>query len=345
MTASAATESRPTASPSQIPWQIRQHSDVYRTRPARISWKVPLFMNNDWIALRLLQYCQNMGVDRPFDIVFGAPRCKWAGGRPSAIRQELTPGQVEAYFGAYDRFGVKPALTLSRLIIDASDLADPYGNMLLETANRYHAQAIIADDGLLTHVRENYPNITTIASLDKVMCELKDDYTYEIPYYFDLLERFDEVVIRCEVGLDDGLLSQLEPVADRVEIITNQVCMPNCQFYDRHIASMEALNDSEQSIGQSYNCFYERDAKDFPTWLATNLTIPESRICELTSHGFTKLKLGGRNAPQPKALDTLGRYVFEPNGVFWQLQNALAREYRSACEKAGQPLAPWTLPE
>lgn len=217
--------------------------------------------------------------------------------------------------------------------------------MLLETANRHHAQAIIADDGLLTHVRENYPNITTIASLDKVMCELKDDYTYEIPYYFDLLERFDEVVIRCEVGLDDGLLSQLEPVADRVEIITNQVCMPNCQFYDRHIASMEALNDSEQSIGQSYNCFYERDAKDFPTWLATNLTIPESRICELTSHGFTKLKLGGRNAPQPKALDTLGRYVFEPNGVFWQLQNALAREYRSACEKAGQPLAPWTLPE
>lgn len=325
-------------------YSLRPYSDVYRKRPVQISWKVPLFMNNDWIALKILKNCRRLGVHRPFDIVYGAPLCSWAGGRPSAIRLKLTEAQIEEYFRAYDEYGVTVALTFSRLDIPQKELGDPYCNKIIEIAERHHAQAIIANDALLNHVKREYPLITTIASLDKVMCELKEDFSAEMEYYRRLFESFDEVVVRCECALDNSRITQLRDVANRVEIIVNQVCMPDCKFCYEHISSMEALNDSDYRGGAPHACFYERDAKDYATWLKRNLMIPESRIEELASMEFTKMKLAGRNAPQQKALDTLERYIFEPTGVFWNMKNVLAREYREACIRAQCQLPPFALP-
>lgn len=323
---------------------IRQGYDVYRVRPRRVSWKAPFFMNNDWAALRILDLTRQMGVDRPFDIVFGAPATAWSGGRPSAIRQRLSRSQAEAYFKAYADHGVKVALTFSRLEIDDADLDDPYGSMLLELAEAYGGQAIVVQDSLARRIRERHPGVALIASLDKCMTELRRDYSREVAYYHELLDLYDEVVARCEVALSDELLDGVQDAADRIELITNQVCVPNCQHCYEHISSMERLNDPAQAAQKPHDCYYLHKAKDLTWALEHSLFVSESRICELVERGFCKLKLGGRNAPMPKVMDMLGAYVFEPTGAFYQIRTTVMREYRELAERRGAPLAPFAFP-
>ncbi len=52
---------------------VREGFEILASRPARTSWKIPAFCNNGWAAIRLLRFCEEMGVERPFDIAYGAP--------------------------------------------------------------------------------------------------------------------------------------------------------------------------------------------------------------------------------------------------------------------------------
>ena len=324
-------------------FQIRPNTDVYRARPARVGWKVPFFLNNDWLALTLCDLVAQIADDRPMDIAFGAPMCAWAGGRPSVVRDRMSRGQLERYFEAYAARGVKVALTMSRLDIAPEALDDPYCNQILEVGQAFGAQAIVANDALLDHIKTRFPGVATIASLDKVMCELKDDFSVEADYYRSLFDRFDEVVVRCEAALSDEMVAALEPFAPRVEYIANQVCYPNCRFCREHITSMEAHNDPG-SHAPHHECFYIEKTKTFRGHLQNSLFVSESRICSLAAKGFVKAKLAGRNQPAPRALDMLGSYVFEPTGVFPDVKNEVARRFREACGRAGGQIAPYSLP-
>lgn len=71
----------------------------------RISWKVPVLLNNDWIALRLAK-ALNPQLPKPlFESVYGCPPCAWAGGRPSKVRRTLEESELRRYFEAYAEVG------------------------------------------------------------------------------------------------------------------------------------------------------------------------------------------------------------------------------------------------
>lgn len=324
---------------------VHPYTDIYRARSSATSWKVPVFCNNDWVAIELLDLVKQVDGSRAFDIAYGAPLCSWAGGRPSAIRQRLSESELHRYFAAYADLGVTVALTMSRMDVRQEQLGDPYCNLVMKVANQYHAQAIVVSDALADHIRDRFPDITLIASLDKVMCDLRTDYSAELDYYRRLLQRYDEVVVRCEAALSNDLILPLQDIADRVEIIVNQACMPDCQYCHLHIASMEALNDPSKPPRKPFNCFYHDDAHDFETRIERSLMISESRISWLADHGFAKMKIAGRNVPIPHLLNQLGMYIFEPTGVFRAIRTELSQRYRDANGKMGGRMAPYTLPD
>jgi hypothetical protein len=325
-------------------YEMRPHTDVYRDRPVALSWKVPVFCNNDWMAVRLLDICRDLGVQQPFHVAYGAPLCAWAGGRPSALREQLSERDLERYFAAYDERGVKVALTMSRLQIEPAALGDGYCERILRVCERHAGQVICVDDALAAHVRDRHPGIELIASLDKSMCELRPDFAGEAAYYRRLLETFDEVVIRCEAALDDRMVAELADVADRCEVITNQTCMRDCQACDRHIASMEAFNGPNAAGAKVQNCYYLAEARDFAARIQRTLFVGESRIRELSLKGFTKMKLAGRNQPLPRLMDQFATYLFEPSGIVYDIKNELIRQWQAAEHKLGRPMAPYTLP-
>ncbi|WP_350453917.1 hypothetical protein [Slackia heliotrinireducens] len=323
---------------------IQEDFEVYRERPGFTSWKVPAFCNNDWIALTLLDMCEEIGVEQPFHVAYGTPQCLWAGGRPSAIRQKMTEAELERYFEAYDRHGVKVALTLSRLSLNTSDLKDPYCNMILDVAERHGAEAIVVENKLARHIRKTHPGIRLIGSLDKPIIDLSPGYDDETGYYLRNLELYDEVVVRCEYAIDPELIGQLpEDCRDRVEVIVNQICIPNCPDCRKHIGAIEEWNH-EGCHGQCQVCFHADVASDLKRRLKANVFISTRRINQLVEMGVYKMKIGGRNAPIPKFLDLLSTYVFEPSGAFIPMRVAMSNDYRTAMQRNPR-LAPWSLPE
>lgn len=323
--------------------EISKDLEVYRQHPIEMSWKVPAFCCNDWIAVRMLQLCEAIGLRQPFDIVYGAPRCAWAGGRPSVVATELSDEQLDMYFNAYAEHNVNVALTLSRLVVDPQDYEDAYCKRILDAAARWDAELILFDDGLADHIRSTHPNLKLICSLNRAMCDYSGGFggLDETEYYHSLLKRYDEVVIRCEYAQDDESLRALSDVSSRCEIIVNQFCVPNCKNVFRHVSTME----NWEHTASAHPCYSMRDAGNLTKRLTDNLHVSNARINRFAELNFTKMKLAGRNAPVPKFLDMLSNYIFEPTGIAPFLREELSRQYRAASLQAGGHIPPFWLPE
>lgn len=308
--------------------RIRSGLEVFRERARPVSWKIPSFCTNDWAALRIAQICEDAGVGRPFDISYGSPQCLWEGGRPAAVRRRLTRDELERYFEAYAERGVTVALTLSRLAVDRKDLADPYGNLLLDVAESFGAEAIVVDDGLARHIRRTHPGIRLVASFNKPLCDLGPSATpeAETAYYLRLLDLYDEVVVRCEYALDDARIGLIpRDLRDRVEVIVNQICVPGCTRGLEHMRALQDWNEGRVQ-GQIQGCFHN-GVSHTTARLAQNVLLSNRRIEELAGMGIYKMKIGGRNAPVERFIDYLATYIFEPTGAILAIKDVLAREY------------------
>jgi hypothetical protein len=290
----------------------------------------------------MLQLCEEVGINRPFDLAYGAPRCAWAGGRPSVIAEELDDVHLNACFEAYAEHDVRIALTLSRLSVDESSYGDAYCHRILDAAVRWNAEIILFDDGLANYIHTTHPNLRLIASLNRSMCDFKQgfDGLEEDAYYRMLLERYDEVVIRCEFAMDDANLTRLADIADRAEIIVNQFCVPNCPNVYRHVSSMENWGGQ----AEIHTCYSKSCAANLRQRLANNLHFSNARINRFAELGFLKMKLAGRNAPIPSFLDMLSDYVFEPTGIIPFLRSELSSQFQRQTAARGGRLVPFTLP-
>ncbi len=321
----------------------QKHLDLLRPWPVPLSWKVPALFCNDWAALRLLQVCSEISQQPPFDIVYGAPLYEWSGGRPSAMRHALSENELRAYLNAYQKFGVTTAFTLSRLEVPHELYADPHCNALLDLMDEYESEAIVYDDGLAAYIKRTHPRIKVVASLNKAMSDYAHGFTNETDYYLRLLEHYDEIVVRCEFAAEDNLIEQLADVSDRVEIIVNQFCIPNCKNVHRHLEAIEKWNRAETG-GHCQACYSLQTLSSMDSRLVNNLFISAGRIAELSEKGFTRMKLAGRNSPLPKFLDMLSRYVFEPTGAISIIGNELMREYRIEATERNLGVQQYHLP-
>lgn len=324
---------------------VRDGLEVYRERPVDVAWKVPAFLNNDWVALRLLKYCEDMGVHAPFSMVYGAPHCAWAGGRPSAYTAWLSKTQLDRYFCAYERFGVEVALTFSRLELTPDLLDDPYCSIILDVAQRHHAWAIVANDELAAHIRSTCPDVRLIASYDRAVCGLAPrGFTDETDFYRLALETYDDVVVRCEFALDDALLDGFPSnLYGRLEVLVNQMCVPNCTQCSKHIHAIEDWAFSNRQ-GMCQPCYHADVVRNPTLRLNRNVLVSNSRIDQLAARGVTKMKVGGRNAPAQHFVDLMSTYIFEPTGAIGPLKTALASEY-GTLTRTRRGFMPYDIPD
>jgi hypothetical protein len=326
--------------------EVQKDIELFRPHSPAVSWKMPAMFCNDWAALRVAQICAHITDEVVFDRVYGAPRCVWSGGRPSAVNLELDEAGVRRYFEAYKRVGSLCALTISRIEVDKGLLADPYCNMLLDLLDEYSGEAILYNDDLARYIRKTHPTVRRIASLNKAMSDYKDNFVghkSEEAYYRDCLELYDEVVIRCEFASDNELLDGVADIADSCEIIVNQFCVPNCTQVFRHVKAIEDWNHGNQE-GAPQGCFHIGSLADMDYRLCHNLFMSEARINYLAVHGFTKLKLAGRNSPLPKFLDMASHYIFEPTGAIQIVKNEVMREFRILSGQMGPLLQQTSIP-
>ena len=268
----------------------------------RVSWKVPTLFGNDWVALSLAHTLDPLLPKPLFASAYGCPACAWAGGRNPRVRERLPEGELRRYFAAYRKVGANCALTFSRP--DAGDyLDDAYCELLLSLVDEYGGQAIVVDDRLARHIRETHPAVTLVASYNRCILDHEKGFggLDEETYYRRLLERYDEVVVRCESALDGGVLPRMTDVADRIQVIVNQKCIPNCPDGARHIRATALSIEREAADGTRVLATCSKPQRS----LMGTVQIDAERRRALADMGFVTFKLQGRIAPPTSAFKTI----------------------------------------
>ena len=157
--------------------------------------------------------------------VYGAfPPSAWNGGR-------LQTGMCDKKFikdvvKIYEDNNIPLRFTFTNPVLEKKHLSDDVCNFVLHTANNGKNGCIVFSTVLEDYIRKNFPRykITSstckrITDADTLMNELEKDYhlvvlDYDLNHRFDILEKI--------------------PCKDKVEILVNPCCMPECPNRSLH---------------------------------------------------------------------------------------------------------------
>lgn len=301
---------------------------VFRSYIGSCDFNVGTLFAHDGYALMLAEACEKMGVRFPVDYVFGSVSCLFQGGRAAPI--VFDKDNVCEIFERYAQIGVGCRLTFSNYDISEEDLEDEESNFLLQRLNQGEGNGVIVSSDLLAdYIADAYPNLQLISSLVKPTVE--NQLGTEAPdYYNELFNRYDIVVVNSAFAFDDGYLGRIEH-PDRVEFIVNHRCRPNCPLSKDHYTT-QTLAARAASTG---NFIAQRRLEGKLTQInaeclrrrhedpAMNSLISASRIEELVGMGYRHFKLEGRDYPLMTMVHDIGTWLFEPDGVYLSLAQAL----------------------
>lgn len=278
----------------------------------RVSWKVPTLFDNDWTALTLAHELAPVLAKPLFSTAYGSPACAWAGGRICRVTESPSEESLRQHFEAYLKVGARCALTFSRP--DAGQfLDDPYCNMVLDLLDEYGGQTIVVDDTLARHIRTTHPGIKLVASNNRVVLDRWKGFEGkdEADYYRDLLDFYDEVVVRVEAAHYDSLTQQVAEFADRVELIVNQLCAKECAYAPEHIANIaRKMKGEERPEDTGVSCIHYlrhggRDLRD-------TIYVPRDKRRELVDMGYRTFKISGRHTSPMALATTLIYEILQP---------------------------------
>ena len=279
-----------------------------------IEWNITGFgsMTHIKYLYSLLDICKTMGLATPVKTVHGCFLSKFNGGRTSI--SYAPKEEIREHVRKFNSYGVGVKMTLTNTRITPDDLKDPYLNFLLETLNEGQGNGVICvADCLADYIRENFKNLTLTASIIKTELETVLGETDTPEHYNALCERFDEVVLNTTRAFDDDFLDQLK-YPEKIEIIANHACVPNCKsaaYHHQLIEDLDAVREKCIKCNKDYrddpafkdvnnkitcivgNCNKRKNSNNLDDMEIQTLNIEE--INHLAKKGFRKYKLEGRD--------------------------------------------------
>ena len=180
----------------------------------------------DQVILFFLQAAeQGFGCRVGIETVYGAPFVRWSGERHTA--DDFRPADLSARLDGLHSRGIGCFLTFTNHLLEAGDLDDANGNLLLETiARRPNLNGVIVSSELLSkYIAGRYSSLRQVASVSKVVVE---GGRGNASYYKELGKRFYRYVVHADDRDDPRLLDQLDRT--KAEIILNEDCLRGCSM-------------------------------------------------------------------------------------------------------------------
>ena len=243
------------------------------------------------------------------------PTSLWNGGRNSRGDQ-CGPDYINLVVKTLNDWGIPVRFTYTNMLLDETDLQDPYCNYCLNVAHNGMNGVILVSPLLEEYVRKNYPKMKITSSTCKqikgvegVNAELAKDYDMVVLDY-NMNNRFDE-------------LEKIED-KDRCEILINAACEPNCPrrgAHYRHISENQKnivknmkLPVEQQAELKPWECKYACGAqqnihtiKDYNTYVS-----PEDIWEKYVPMGFHNFKIEGRTDDFFVVLEAYCHYMIKP---------------------------------
>ncbi|MBQ3898266.1 MAG: hypothetical protein II741_00335 [Lachnospiraceae bacterium] len=260
--------------------------------------------------------------------VYGTfPGAIWNGGR--TILGFTSKNDVQRIIKHYNSKNVPVRFTWTNSLIEEKHLTDTLCNLIMREADNGQNQVLVNTQILEDYLREKYPNFkfissTTkrITSAEKLKEELDKDYFM--------------VVLDYDLNHDEEVLKSLEPVAERVEILVDEICFPGCPKRLAHYRD-ESLKQLEYEIAAPFDCPNKQQTKSFSDCMARPAFISNTDIESYIDRGFENFKLVGRGLPQSLVIDSYVYYLAKPDKQdFIRDQIAKRLAALQAAAKAGQ---------
>ncbi len=222
------------------------------------------------------------------------PGAIWNGGRTTL--GFCSKNDIDRIIRDYNSRKVPVRFTWTNPLIEEKHLNDTFCNLIMNLADNGMNQVLVNTPVLEDYLRENYPGFKFISSTtkritdpEKLMAELDKDYFM--------------VVLDYDMNHDEDVLKDLEPMAERVEILVDEICFPGCPKRLEHYRD-EAVKQLDFEIAKPFPCPNRQQTKSFSDCMNRPAFISNEEIKKYIDRGFINFKLVGRGLPQSLVIDS-----------------------------------------
>lgn len=270
----------------------------------KIRWHLPGFCYNFYlnqIIINLMkEYKDCFRDDYTVGSVYGTfPGAIWNGGR--AVFGITSKSDMKKILSTYERFNVPVRFTWTNPLIEDIHVNDAYCNLIMNLANNGKNEVLVNSKILEDYLREKYPDFGFISSTTKRILDLDM-----------LMKEFDKdyrlVVLDYDLNKNEDVLKALEPYADRIEILVDEICYSECPKRKQHYED-EARAQLEFEKGTTFPCPNKKTPPKFSECMKRPSFISADEIKSYVDRGFVNFKLVGRGLPQEMVIDSYIYYL------------------------------------
>lgn len=257
-----------------------------------VYWHLPGFCSHGYlnqIIINLLQkYPEHFYEGYRIGSVYGTfPGAIWNGGR--AVLGSISKRDIEKTIHIYNEKGIPVRFTWTNALLEEKHIYDTYCNLIMRIANNGKNQVLVNRSVLEEYIRKEYPEYPVISSTTKCMTDMTELMS-------EMEKEYELVVLDYNLNHDWDLLEQLKPKAEKVELLVNEICYPNCKKRANHYQ-----DESRRQLEFEVSCPYECQNKIRPS-LAECMKRPafisQEEIGRYQDMGFVNFKIVGRGLPQ-----------------------------------------------
>ena len=215
------------------------------------------------------------------------PGAIWNGGR--AVFGITGKSDIQSILKIYNSRGIPVRFTWTNSLLEEKHVHDTYCNLIMQLANNGLNQVLVNSPILEEYIRCEYPDYKLISSTTKRIVDAKalcDEL--EKDYYL--------VVLDYDMNHDEAALAVVEPYADRVEILVNEVCYPGCPKRAEHYRQQSQMQ-LEYDVNTDFPCPNQTEKRGFSECMKRPAFISNEEIGSYIDRGFVNFKIAGRGMP------------------------------------------------
>ena len=276
----------------------------YMGETKEIYWHLPGFC-----YFRLLnQVLMNLMKDYPDSFhegyrigsVYGTfPGAIWNGGR--AVFGLTSKSDMESILKIYNSRGIPVRFTWTNSLLEEKHYTDTYCNLIMEIADNGLNQVLVNNDAFEHYIRKNYPNYKIISSTTKRILDMNSLMS-------EINKDYELVVLDYDLNHNEEVLKTLQPYADKIEILVDEVCYPNCHYRCEHYAE-NARMQLEFDTHTTFQCPNKTQARVFGESMKRPSFISKEEIHTYINQGYRNFKLIGRGLPMEFVKDSYIYYL------------------------------------
>lgn len=269
---------------------------------------------------KFISFLLKTKLHKKYNLIFydGVNNCAWNGGR---VNRNIYIKQYDIEL--YNKLGCQIAFTFTNSMIN---LKDKKGLELLEYLNnsslKYNIknEIILCNEDLRIFLKDNYNfNLKfSITGHDLDAYPNKNLQIKYIEYYKNLENKYDIIVPKMEHVFQEWFYKNVNTV--QYEIMLNDTCSPNCQFYKQHFEAIAKLNNVFKDEQSAYEFNYELSRTTEECWLPdfnpnieqnackTGMDLNKKDIKKLEELNFFRYKISGRENTTEQIIKEIGAF-------------------------------------